>query len=81
VKQSQLMSLIESVSNVAVGFGVAVAAQSFVFPLFGIGVPLGTNVGIAAIFTIISIARSFVLRRIFEAVRVAQNRRLTWKRN
>lgn len=81
MKQSQLMSLIESASNVVVGFGVAVAVQSFVFPLFGIGVPLGTNAGIAAIFTIISIARSFVLRRIFEAVRVAQNRRLTWKRN
>jgi hypothetical protein len=32
---------------------------------------------IAAIFTAISIARSYVLRRVFEAIRVRQNEKST----
>ena len=34
-KQSRRMSLVEALVNVAVGFGVAVATQAIVFPLFG----------------------------------------------
>lgn len=34
--QSRRMSAVESVANVAVGYGVAVAAQVAVFPWFGI---------------------------------------------
>jgi len=34
--QSRLMSLIEAVANVAVGYGVAVIAQILVFPVFGL---------------------------------------------
>jgi hypothetical protein len=70
MKQSRMMSLVESVTNVVVGFGVAVMAQMLVFPLFGLHVTLVDNLTIGAIFTVVSIARSFVLRRLFEAVRV-----------
>jgi hypothetical protein len=57
------MSLVEAMANVAVGFGVAVLAQVAVFPLFGLLVGFDDNLMIAAIFTAISIARSYVLRR------------------
>jgi uncharacterized membrane protein (DUF485 family) len=67
------MSLVEATANVAVGFSVAVLAQFAVFPLFGLLVGFADNLMIAAIFTAISIARSYVLRRVFEAIRVRQN--------
>ena len=65
IGQSRRMSLVESVINVVVGFGVAVATQVIVFPWFGIHVPLTTNVIMAVPFTVISILRSYMLRRFF----------------
>ena len=70
VSQSRAMSLVESVANVVVGFGVAVATQMAIFPLFGTRVTLSANLAIGAMFTITSIARSYVLRRLFEHFRV-----------
>ncbi|MBC8269539.1 MAG: hypothetical protein H8E36_12375 [Rhodospirillaceae bacterium] len=69
MKQSKQMSLLESLTNVAVGYGVAVSAQILVFPIFGLDVPLSDNLAIGAIFTGISIVRSFTLRRVFEEIR------------
>ena len=65
------MSLAESLANVIVGLGVAVVTQLLVFPLFGLHTTLAENLTIGAIFTVVSIARSFALRRLFEAIRVA----------
>ena len=67
--QSRLMSWIESCVNVAVGFGVALLAQVIVFPLFGLAVPLRDNLLIGAIFTVVSLARFYAVRRAFEALR------------
>ncbi len=67
--QSRVMSMFESVANVAVGLGVAFAAQLIVFPWFGILVPVQTNLAISAVFTVISLARSYALRRLFERTR------------
>ena len=64
------MSLIEAVTNVAVGYSLAVIVQMLVFPLFGLHASLGDNLMIGAVFTIASIARSFSLRRLFEAIRL-----------
>jgi hypothetical protein len=74
------MSLVEATANVVVGFGVAVLAQVAVFPLFGLHVGFADNLMIAAIFTAISIARSYVLRRVFEAIRVRQNEQAAVRR-
>lgn len=70
MRQSRRMSMAESLTNVAVGYGVAVSAQIMVFPLFGLDVALVDNLAIGAIFTGISIVRSFTLRRVFEEIRV-----------
>lgn len=64
--QSRRASLAEAIVNVAIGFWVAVGAQALIFPLFGIETSLGTDLQIAAIFTIISIIRSYLMRRMFE---------------
>ncbi len=63
------MSMIESLANVAVGYGIAVAIQTVVFPLFGLHTTLSDDMAIGAIFSAVSVARSFVLRRVFEAFR------------
>lgn len=63
------MSLIEAIANVALGYGVAVATQILIFPLFGLHTTLAQNLQIGAVFTIVSIARSFALRRVFEGLR------------
>lgn len=71
-RQSHLMSAIESATNVAVGFFVALLAQILVFPIFGIYVPMQDNILIGAIFTAVSLIRSYILRRLFEAIRVSR---------
>ena len=73
MKQSRLMSLVESLANVLVGYGVAVATQIAVFPLFGIAVSITENLIIGSIFTAVSVVRSYALRRTFEALRVRQS--------
>jgi hypothetical protein len=73
MKQSRLMSLAESLANVLVGYGVAVATQILVFPLFGLAVTVSENLLIGLIFTAVSIVRSYALRRGFEALRVRQS--------
>ena len=70
MKQSRLMSLVESVANVVVGYGVAVVTQLLIFPIFGLHTTLAQNLKMGAVFTIVSIARSFALRRVFEAIRM-----------
>ena len=73
MKQSRLMSLVESLANVLVGYGVAVVTQMAVFPLFGLAVTVTENLLIGLIFTVVSILRSYALRRGFEAMRVRQS--------
>ena len=70
MKQSRAMSVVESLANVVVGYGIAVAAQMLLFPVFGMHMTLVQNLKLAGAFTVISICRSFALRRIFEAIRV-----------
>jgi hypothetical protein len=68
MSQSRRMSLAESFVNVAVGYLVALAAQLAVFPLFGVRIPLFDNLLIGAVFTVVSILRSYALRRLFNAI-------------
>lgn len=58
-------SMVESIVNVAVGYLVALGSQLAIFPLFGIHVSLRDNVMIGLFFTVISILRSYALRRVF----------------
>ena len=67
--QSRRMSLIEALSNVAIGYGVAVLTQIAVFPLFGLQVSLSDNLLIGALFTLVSVARRYAVRRMFERMR------------
>ena len=65
--QTRIMSLVESVANIIVGFAVAVITQLLVFPLFGLAASLSDNLIIGLIFTVVSLCRSYALRRLFNA--------------
>lgn len=63
--QSRKHSIIESLINVAIGYGVALLSQVLIFPLYGIHIQLLDNIGIGAWFTVISLIRSYAVRRWF----------------
>jgi hypothetical protein len=65
--QTRIGSLIESLMNILIGYGVALLSQIGIFPMFGIHVPIGTNLWIGAWFTLISLVRSYIIRRWFNA--------------
>jgi hypothetical protein len=67
MQQTRLGSLVESIANIVIGFGVAIASQLVIFPLFDIHIPLSSNFSIGGFFTIISLVRSYVIRRWFNA--------------
>lgn len=67
MQQTRLGSLIESLMNIAIGYGVALISQIVIFPMFDIHIPLSSNLLIGAWFTLISLARSYVIRRWFNA--------------
>lgn len=69
MKQSRLMSFVEAISNVVLGYGVAVVTQILIMPIFGLHTTLAQNLKMGVVFTIVSIARSFALRRVFERFR------------
>jgi hypothetical protein len=71
------MSLLEAFANVVAGYVMAVVTQAIVFPLFGLWMSIGVTLEIGAIFTAVSIARSFTLRRLFEALRIHHAERET----
>lgn len=60
------MSAAEAIVNVAVGYGVSVAATLVVLPAFGFAVTPHGAIAISAVFTAVSLVRSYVLRRAFE---------------
>jgi len=67
--QSKKFSLIESISNVVIGYLVALLSQIIIFPFFDIHVSLEKNIYIGLWFTAISIMRSYTLRRVFNRVK------------
>lgn len=68
--QSRRMSMIEAATNVIVGYALAVATQIIVFPWFGIETGLAEHLSIGLAFVGVSLARGYMLRRLFEAIRV-----------
>ncbi|MDM0003926.1 hypothetical protein QTI51_03915 [Variovorax sp. J22G73] len=69
MNQTRTQSLVEAAANVLVGYLVALVSQLLVFPLFGIHVPLSSNLAIGAWFTVISLVRSYILRRWFNGLK------------
>ena len=63
--QTRIQSMLEPWANVAIGYVVALLSQLAIFPLFGIHAPFTDNLLIGGYFTIISLVRSYTVRRLF----------------
>lgn len=63
--QTKKQSLIESFINVLIGYLTALLSQLIIFPLFDINVTFQDNLLIGLYFTIISLLRSYLVRRYF----------------
>jgi hypothetical protein len=63
--QSRKMSLVEAVINTAIGFAVSLVTWIVLQHAYGIPMSFGDSLQITAWFTIVSIARQYVLRRVF----------------
>lgn len=65
MRQSRRMSIIEAITNVAVGYALAVVTQILMFPWFGLHASFGDSLALGLVFTGISLIRGYALRRLF----------------
>lgn len=68
MKQSRSMSLVESSANIAIGYGISVLSQAIILPMFDLHPTMKENLLISGAFTAVSLVRSYVLRRLFNAI-------------
>lgn len=67
MNQTRLGSLFEAWINVAIGFAINFVANMTILPLIGFHITPGQNLFIGVLYTVISVARSYVIRRWFNA--------------
>ena len=65
MSQSRRHSMLEAIINVVVGFSINFLLNMAVFPLFGWHISAAQNIALGVIYTVVSIARSYSLRRMF----------------
>lgn len=63
--QSPRSSFVESLAGTLIGFGVAIAANWYLLPLWGFHPDLSQSASISVLFTGISLARGYLIRRLF----------------
>ena len=63
--QSRLISLIEVLVNIGIGFLVAFIGAILIYPLFGMEQPTETYFWVTVCFTALSIIRAYIVRRYF----------------
>lgn len=76
MRQTPLGSFVEAWANIFVGFAINWSANMLILPLFGFNIrPLAAfNMGL--IFTVISLARSYVLRRWFNGLKFGHHKEI-----
>jgi hypothetical protein len=67
--QTKLGSIAEAWANIAVGFTINYFANLTIFPLFGMHISAANNFWLGCIYTVISLVRSYVLRRYFNGLK------------
>lgn len=65
MEQSKLESAVEATLNIGSGFVLSLVVWQILAGLYGIPMPLSRNLEITSIFTVVSLARSYLWRRIF----------------
>jgi hypothetical protein len=76
MNQTRLGSFIEALFNVVIGFAINFMANMLILPLIGFHISVSQNLFIGVLYTLVSVARSYVIRRWFNARLQAAARRL-----
>ncbi len=63
--QSRFGSFAESLTNIGIGITIGFLANIIVLPAFGYDVTLSDATAISVVFTAISLARSYAIRRVY----------------
>ena len=69
MSQSRTMSLVESTTNIGVGLLVSWTITWTLLPLWGFIPSMSEAVEISVLFTVVSLLRSYTLRRLFNRYR------------
>ena len=67
LRQSRRGSMIEVGINIFIGFWINYFANLLILPMFGLSVTLAENFLLGLAYTLVSVARSYVIRRWFDA--------------
>lgn len=67
--QTRLMSMVETITNVAIGLIVSFISQLAIFKLYDIHISLAQNLELTLYFTVVSVIRGFALRRFFNSIK------------
>lgn len=70
MEQSKRASFMESLANTFSGFLLSIVVGYFVFPLFGMPQSLASSFWITVVFTVVSIGRNYIVRRVFNFLHV-----------
>jgi len=70
MSQTKKHSILESLVNVAMVYSIALLSQLLIFPLYNVHLPIQDNIAIGVWFTVISLIRSYVLRRWFNKITI-----------
>ena len=65
--QTKKQSMIESLTSTTIGIIIGIVLNLTILPIFGYPVSLSDSLWISVIFTIVSIIRSYVIRRFFNS--------------
>jgi len=66
--QTHLGSFIEAWANIAIGFSINWFANMLILPLYGFHIKPGAAFSMGLLFTVISLVRSYVIRRWFNGL-------------
>ncbi len=66
MNQTRTMSMVETCTSVAIGFGLSMVITAIVWPLKGWTVTLLDNIQVTTIFTVASLVRGYFVRRAFQ---------------
>lgn len=78
--QSKLGSFIEALANTLIGYVINLGVQLVLYPLYGATFTFGQNLQIGLAFMVVSLLRSYGLRRFFNAKLHAAVQRLLGKK-
>ena len=65
--QSKKQSFIESLTSTTIGVIIGIVLNLTILPIFGYPVSFSDSLWISIIFTIVSIIRSYIIRRFFNS--------------